>query len=872
MQTLVGKSDLLPKKEQENSKSEAERDVFVMPATPSQVRFWWLHKLKAENHAFNMPLAWICRGKLDYGSAQAAMTELVRRHESLRTTFEVVQNKLSQVIHPPFQVQLPMQDLIDLSDETRQQQADVIIRQESRIRMDMEKGPLFFARLIRLGIEEHIVLITIHHSVCDGWSNGVIIRDFAAIYDGLMRNVPHGLPELQIQFADFAVWLDQWRKGSERSQHLDYWRKTLGGDFTPLHIPSDSSVSNVEDHGEIETLLLAPDLVHRTKDFCAAHGVTLYMLLLSVYAMTLNRLTGQDDILIGTPCANRRDGTEDLVGPFSNPQVIRMRIDRKNSLGTVLEHVREWTVGAVVHQELPFEDLNEDDFFSTPQNQIQLQVYFIYQKAFMQAQRTPSLEIVPLRSVSPGATFDLMLSIVERTEGPRLQLEYNPGLFRASTIQSILRLFVGFLETTVSDIERPLEAVPELEANGQSRMLAANAGPLHGDNAVVGESNGALRLNRNLAEPTAALERPDYVAPHDTLELQIAEIWENALGLRKLSVRESFFDLGGRSLVAMRIVCQINRNYPVDFGVATLFAGNTIERMADLIRKRLSVNTSSSIVPMQPHGSASPLFILHGAGGNIFRFYQLAMLTGTEHPIYGIQAQSLLPGQPALLRLEDQAAYYLSEIRKIQPKGPYYFLGYSFGGTTALEIAHQLRALGERVELLGMLDSRQRDYMVVMLSQDSVRTRLDRRVARFLRNFGPLSFGEKVAFLKEKLFTRTLRHVYSLATACGFRSVPSFMKSTEDISWVAAMNYHPQPWHGPITLFRATEQPDPRLPQDLGWTPLAKGGVEVFELPGDHDLVFVEPNIQVLAEQLRARLQLSDAAEARLHDASCVTK
>jgi thioesterase domain-containing protein len=322
----------------------------------------------------------------------------------------------------------------------------------------------------------------------------------------------------------------------------------------------------------------------------------------------------------------------------------------------------------------------------------------------------------------------------------------------------------------------------------------------------------------------------------------------------------------------MRIVCQINRNYPVDFGVATLFAGNTIERMADLIRKRLSVNTSSSIVPMQPHGSASPLFILHGAGGNIFRFYQLAMLTGTEHPIYGIQAQSLLPGQPALLRLEDQAAYYLSEIRKIQPKGPYYFLGYSFGGTTALEIAHQLRALGERVELLGMLDSRQRDYMVVMLSQDSVRTRLDRRVARFLRNFGPLSFGEKVAFLKEKLFTRTLRHVYSLATACGFRSVPSFMKSTEDISWVAAMNYHPQPWHGPITLFRATEQPDPRLPQDLGWTPLAKGGVEVFELPGDHDLVFVEPNIQVLAEQLRARLQLSDAAEARLHDASCVTK
>jgi thioesterase domain-containing protein len=297
--------------------------------------------------------------------------------------------------------------------------------------------------------------------------------------------------------------------------------------------------------------------------------------------------------------------------------------------------------------------------------------------------------------------------------------------------------------------------------------------------------------------------------------------------------------------------------------------------MAELVRKRLAANASSSIVAMQPNGSAAPLFIIHGASGNIIRFYQLAMLVGTDHPIYGIQAQSLLAGQSALLRLEDQAAYYLAEIREIQPKGPYFFLGYSFGGTVALEIAHQLLALGERVELLGMLDSRQRDCIVVAQRQDSVRTRLDRRITRFLGNLGSLSLRERIAYLWEKLYTRTLRRIYTLAAALGFRSVPSFMKSTDDITWVAAMNYRPCPWPGSVTLFRASVQPDPRLPLDLGWTPFAEGGVEVYELPDDHDLIFREPNIQVLASQLRARLEKSDlerpdAAEVRAHEpAAC---
>jgi len=860
-----------PLGEVQNSE-EAGPDVFVMPATPGQVRFWLLHQMHAGNHALNMPIAWTCRGKLNRDLAAAALAELVCRHESLRTTFEVVDGQLSQVIHPPFDVLLPVEDLEHLPRDARQQQADALILQQARIRIDLEKGPLFSCRIIRMGVDEHIFLITIHHSICDGWSNGVVLRDFAAIYDGLVRGVSPGLPELPIQFGDYAVWLDQWRRGEEPAESLKYWRETLGGDFTPLRIPRDFPAAEGKEQGDIETLLLPPELVRQARDFCAVQGVTLYMLLLAVYAATLYRLTGQGDILVGTPCANRRPETEELIGPFSNPQVIRMRVEKGENHATILEHVRQWALGAVAHQTLPFEDLNEDEFFSRKQNQLSLQVYFIFQKAFMQAQHTPTLEIVPLRSVSPGTTFDLMLSIVERAEGPRLQLEYNPGFFRASTIQRILQLYVLTLGTVLSDAEAPLGEVL-VQDNGRSQpMRALNDETIRGAQEKARNPKNRQGSGQDPEAAQNLQQSEDRLAPRDPLELQIAGIWETAMGLKSLSVRDSFFDLGGQSLAAMRLISQINRTYSLDFGLAALFSGYTIERMAELVRKRLEANSNSSIVPMQPNGSAAPLFIIHGAGGNIIRFYRLAVLVGTGHPIYGIQAQSLLSGQSALLRLEDQAAFYLAEIREIQPKGPYYFLGYSYGGTVAFEITQQLQALGEKVELLGMLDSRQRDCMIMVQKKDSLHEQLDRRIERFAGNFVSLPLLEKVDYLRQKLFTRTLRRVYSVAAALGFRSVPSFMRSADEISWVAAMNYRPRPWKGAITLFRASVQPDSRLPLDLGWTPLAEGGVELYELPGDHDLVFREPNIHVLAAQLRARLERSDAAEVRLDEPAAFAK
>jgi amino acid adenylation domain-containing protein len=399
--------------------------------------------------------------------------------------------------------------------------------------------------------------------------------------------------------------------------------------------------------------------------------------------------------------------------------------------------------------------------------------------------------------------------------------------------------------------------------------------------------NESMQLTPNGKIDRKALSQSDlttihnevsFEAPRDSVEAKLVQIWEQFLEVRPIGIRTNFFDSGGSSLMALKLFSRIRKTFRCSLPVTIIFGSPTIEQLATQIqgaildaalvqkkRTEMGSKTRSSVVPIQPHGSAAPIFIIHGAAGNIIRFYKLAMLTGTDHPFYGVEAQSLLDGQPALLRLKDQAAYYLSEIRKIQPRGPYYLLGFSMGGTIAFELAHQLHALGERVELLGMLDTRRCDYMVEMERNDPVRTRVERRVARFRRNFAPLRAWEKATYIPQRLLTRALCITYSVATSLGFRSVPSFMKSVYYISTVAERNYRLRPWPGRVTLFRASGHWDPRLSLDLGWRTLAKGGIEVFEVPGTHDdLVFNEQNIRALAEQLRAWLEKSDIAMAEL--------
>ena len=1242
-----------------------------------------------------------------------------------------------------------MVDLARPTEEAQWAEADRQARGHAAFEFDLARGPLLALKLLRFNDRSHLLLVTMHHIMCDGISNGILLRDMAAFYEASLLGRPASLPELPIQFADFALWQKEWLESDEPARSLDFWRQSLGNDFERIELTRDEdAVASMPERlnawtGNIETLLIPQDLQARAHAFCIRENVTLNILLFSIFTAMLNRLTGQNDLTIGSPCANRTEETAELIGLFMNIQVMRLRLGEGITFRELLGKVQDWTLGAYENQELPFETLVHDPYFSRQNNSFEIPVFFLYQKSFMLTHRMDSLEVVPLRSESPGAVFEIMFAIVDRAEeGPRLQLEYNPRSFKISTIHRYLDTFVALLDAALAEpasrvdelrvlpaaeretlltswnntavdfgpyeavttsfmrwaerqpqkiaiecngaawsyaqlaafsqglarrliaeglqpgalvaiaVARSLEMVgavlavmmaggayvpldprhpkerlattlhdagaawllvsghlelttaarvfdvrepgpaegalpPALAANalayviytsGSSgrpkgvaiqhgalvnllramqrepglkpddvlvavttlafdiaalelllplitgaRLVVATSAEVHDGRLLLerlqsasaaaegttvlqatpgawrllldagwperkpgqapfkalcgGETlprelanrmltragevwnmygptettiwsaamrvepgDGALRLGKpiantqfhvldsrrglapigvtgelhiagaglaqgywnqpaqtadkffpnpfgtgllyatgdlarrrddgsiellgrsdfqvkvrgyriELAEIESALQQhpqvkeavvvqqrwestgvtrlaayvaadaalgdestsliaelkaslhsllPDYMLPNafvilpalprnsngkidrralpevksgpesgvhstaaepehyypptDAIERQLADIWQTTLGLERVSVRASFFSLGVGSLAALRLITKMNRVYGTDLGLASLISASTIQSLAELIHTRFAPNTSSSVVPLQPQGNKPPLFILHGVGGNVVNFYGLAMRMGPDQPVYGIQSQALLSNQPALLRLKDMAAHYLADIRKVQPHGPYHLLGYSFGGTVVLEMAHQLHAAGEQVALLGMIDSKSKDYANTLAHMKSVQERINHRLTRFRGNTGALSLPERVKYVGEKISTRAIRFACMAAARLRFRQVPAFMRSAYDINYVAVQSYNPPRFHGRLVLFRASEQDAADAPFDLGWSSVFTEPVEIHELPGDHERIFLEPNIDELAGSLKSAL------------------
>ncbi|MFC6646344.1 amino acid adenylation domain-containing protein [Granulicella cerasi] len=1333
--------------ERETGNSQSN-DVYAMTVTPAQERFWSLDRLQPGNPTLNMPLMWQCNGDLDIPALRKAYQLCVDRHESLRTTFSIVDGKLRQIVHAQMLVEIPLVDLSTLPSDERQMAADKLTREHAAFRFDLAQGPLIALKLLRMGPTEHMLLVTMHHIICDGISNWILQRDLMALYEAELLGKEATLPELPIQYADFAVWHEEWMRSEEAQKSVDFWRERIGIDFKPVRFESDpEAASELAEHlqgasGAIDTQLLPGDITARERAFCQAEGVTQNVFFFAGFLAWLARSTGQHDLMIGYPVANRTDETQDLIGLFINIQPMRVKITPETTFRELLHFVERWTIEGSEHQALPFETLAQHPDFSDSQNAVASPVFFLYQPSFMQVMRveTPnsSLQMIPLRSESPGAIFDMMLAVVERMEeGPRLQLEYNPQHMRQSMVRSYLTTMVSILDAastapdtpvlqlpTVTGSERrqllerfagpsidfgPYEAVHqsilakasaepgriainnananftyaqlakrsfsiahklvaegvvpgdrvavcmgrsvdtvatllgvlmtgaayvpldaryprqridtamedsearllvtdrELDVDPQYRVLQlatvttqstpfipyANApndiayviytsgstgkpkgvavphgalrnlllgvqhtpgllptdtwcaittisfdiaaleiflplmvgarlvlatdneartpsllltllkkcnvnvlqatpgawralidegwdntlklrvliggeavsrdlgnsliersnsvwnmyGPtettiwssatqikpgkqapavgdvlpnqqfyvldeqleltpmgrqgelcIGGAGVAVGywnreertadrfkpnpfgegriyrtgdaarvEPDGTLRLLgrldfqvkvrgyrielgeiENVLEQHPAVreavvahhvlsdtaetagvtrmiayvdapqhandeekaqtlvreledvvaralpeymmpnvivalpelprlmngkvdrkalpdvfteagdggvsitggEASDFAAPQDFVERQLTDIWQTTLGIARISTRANFFSLAVGSLAAMRLVMKMNRIFAVDFGLATLVSHPTIQDIARLIHSQHDAGTTSTLVPIRTEGSKPPLFILHGVGGNILNFMGLARRLGEDQPVYGVQAQSLLSGKAALLRLEDMAAFYIREMRTVQPHGPYHLLGYSFGGTVAAEMATQLINAGEEVAYLSMLDAKTKDFEAEFHSSMAVQTKVDRRMKQIMGNTQHLSMTDRVKYIANKLGTRSARISARLFGKLGARRMPSWMKVPWDVNLVALQRYNLHTYPGRLVLFRATDQDYASGPRDLGWSRYFPGGVKIYEIRGDHERIFLEPAVGDMAKAI----------------------
>ncbi len=447
-----------------------------LPLSFAQQRLWFLDRLQPGGATYNVPTVLRVEGRLDVGALKGAFTELVRRHESLRTRFPDEGGVPVQVIAPPGPFHLTVTDL--RAREDREAESRRLAREEASRPFDLARGPLLRVTLLRLAEERHLLLLTLHHIICDGWSSGVLVRELEALYLGFVAGSPAPLPELPLQYADYCVWQREWLRDEALESQLTYWKGHLAGAPHALELPTDFPRPPVpSSRGASFEFQLPPELSRDLQALCRAEGVTLFMALLGAFQVVLSRHSGQDDVVVGTPIAGRRFAElEGLIGLFINTLALRTRLEGDPSFRALLGRVRETTLGAQAHQDLPFEKLVEElrpqrDLGRSPLFQVMLILQNTPDAGAPGARADGALSLHPVALESESVKFDLTLGFVEGPEGVRGQVGYRTDLFREETVRRWMAQLRMLLEAVTANPALRLSELRLLSAEEQRKLL-----------------------------------------------------------------------------------------------------------------------------------------------------------------------------------------------------------------------------------------------------------------------------------------------------------------------------------------------------------------------------------------------------------------
>ncbi|HOR01588.1 MAG TPA: amino acid adenylation domain-containing protein, partial [Anaerolineae bacterium] len=440
----------------------------------AQQRLWFLDQLEPGSPLYNIPGSVRLTGPLQVEALERALGEIVARHEVLRGSFASREGQPVQVIAPALDVPLPIIDLRALLGPEREAEALRLAREEAQRPFDLSRGPLVRAMLLRLAAEEHVILLTMHHIVSDGWSLDVLLRELGALYAACAAGRPSPLPPLPVQYADYAAWQRERLAGEALEQQLAYWRQQLAGAPPTLDLPTDRPRPATQSfHGAHRAFALPDALAQALSALSRGEGATLFMTLLAAFQALLARYTGEENLCVGSPIAGRnRAEIEGLIGFFVNTLVLRADLSGNPSFRELLRQVRATTLGAYNHQDLPFEMLvdalqPERDLSRTPL----VQVMFDLESAPLQALELPGLTLRLLDVERGTAKFDLLLAMVEEDGRLRGTLEYNTDLYDAATIERLLGHWQALLEGIVADPDRPLSALLLLDEAERRQVL-----------------------------------------------------------------------------------------------------------------------------------------------------------------------------------------------------------------------------------------------------------------------------------------------------------------------------------------------------------------------------------------------------------------
>lgn len=741
--------------------------VARFPTTQSQQRFWILEQISPGNSSANVALRWEIVGRVQREHVERAYCEVIARHEILRTCFSEEDGLPVQDVVEGCDFKLSVIDLRHVPPELLEQRIASICHAEASTPFDLTVPGLIRGTLLQLAADRSYILTTVHHMCFDGFSIRLLGREIGEIIAGLQESRAAALPDLQLQYGDFALWQQAYLASSDFEAEEKYWRGQLAG-RRYFEFPTDHPRGAERSYaGTIVSRLLSPAISARIDATARAHSVSTFSLSAAILSAVLQRMTGSGEVSLGTQVAGRDDiMLEDLIGVFINNLVLAIDVDPQAPFADHLAAVNGVVRGALEHQRMPFNKLVE--IINPPRNPARtplMSVNMIVQKAFLEDHAYGSFELLGRPSATPGSLFDLNFMMIGRPEGWRASLEFNPDLYSKETADALLQAWCTAIDRLTADVGlSPSDLdVPQRDAPkrlGEAAAIDAAMAGLTGHPAVAAaavarEADGRLLAHvvpttdtslaletlptllqahlagrlpaeavpqtirivmrlpgdeRRAAAPApspAEAEELDAVA---AMEGKIAALWRDLLGIESISPTANFFDLGGHSLLAVRMIARLREILKVEINTGIVYQTPTIAGLAPQlvqIANRKAAASARSVAADNRIVVTNPdaLGIPVIAINNYSTIYSVAKHFADKRRLITVR----LADPDAAFSLpkqtfEEIADAYVGLVKQVQPAGPYALFGVCVHGNVALEVARRLIAKGDEVVGVFMKD------------------------------------------------------------------------------------------------------------------------------------------------------------------------
>lgn len=815
------------------------------PCSSSQQRCWFINSLDPESPALNIALRWEVTGRFSPQLVERAFQTIIDRHEVLRTRFLERAGEPAQEVAETLAFKLSVIDLSALPKDKQLAEAQALGEQEAHKPFDIGQLPLIRVTLLGLSPDHAFLHVTVHQIVFDGWSIRILAHEFGEIAAALNANRAHDLPELQLQYGDYCLWQKEYLASGIFEAETAYWKNRLAG-APYFEAPSDyPRPARPSYRGEILAAILDPTLGEKLEEAARTHNLTLFSFGCAVTAAMLHRYTDQTDVIFGTQIAGRdEEDLEDMIGVFINNLVMRFDASGDPTFEQFLTRVNEIVQDALIHQRMPFHQLVK--ILNPPRDPRRtplISVNFTVLRDVMDHKAYGDFVLRGHPSLSAGSLYDLSFFMVHWPNGWRMALEYNPDLFERRTAELMLEFLVSTFRFAIYE---------------SSARLSTLVPPPRERIASPSEARAPDQLSSPAAPAAVSSARLAEV------ETRMGAIWREALRLPHIEPTANFFEIGGHSLLTVRLLAKVASGFGVKADVMTLLQAPTLREFSAAIASAFEPPPTAEIIRIQPDGDLTPIFSIN----NSVLYYTLAKKIGKNRPFLGIPLiePEIVEQEIPRRSLTEIAADYVRVIRAEQPHGPYVLIGLCVAAAIAYEAAQQLRQAGEKVPLIVMCDLWRPGYIQ---SRSRVRRWIYTVVYHlhvFRHRVGLIRSGKRplvdvLSYYTVVRKSRILDYLGKLGLVdLSLRLAVDMDRFRFLVSLETARNaYEATAFDGDMVLLQSDEILLRFVDPDMDWRNLVKGQFIRERIKGWHEEIFVEPGASRIAEILRPLLEKVDA-------------